>query len=120
MAYGPRLPLDIGNQYAHYDLIDKVKDLAKQNLKNIILTSPGERVYNIDFGVGARRVLFEQKSTAEYYLKSKIKEQVAKYAPYIIIQDMIFMPDEEYNSANLKIKFAITAQSIEDILEVSI
>lgn len=120
MAYGPRLPLDIGTRYAHYDLIDEVAQLAKQNLKILILTAPGERTWNPDFGVGAKRVLFEFKSNAELYLNQKIPEQVSKYTPYITIRNIEFIPDDEFNSANLKISFAVTAQSIEEILELSI
>lgn len=120
MAYGPRLPLDIGTRYAHYDLVDEVVELAKQNLKMIILTSPGERVWNPDFGVGAKKVLFEFKTDAQNYLNSKIIQQVRIYAPYITINQIVFEPDEEMNSANIIISFTITAHSISDILEVSI
>ena len=123
MAFGPRLPLDIGTRYAHYDLVDKVAELAKQNLKIIILTSPGERVWNPDFGVGARHALFEHKNRAQLYLNSRIHEQVSKYAPYITIKNISFESDEEFNSANIRISFVVTAQSIEPskfILELSI
>jgi phage baseplate assembly protein W len=120
MAYGPRLPLDIGTRYAHYDLIDEVAQLAKQNLKMIILTSPGERTWNPDFGVGAKRALFLHKGAAQNYLNNKIREQVAKYAPYITIRSISFDADEEYSSANITISFAVTAQSVEEILELSI
>ena len=120
MAFGPRLPLDIGTRYAHYDLVDEVAELAKQNLKTIILTSPGERVWNPDFGVGARRALFEHQSKVEIYLNRKIREQVSKYAPYITIRNISFESNEDFNSANIKISFLVTAHSIEEILEVSI
>ena len=120
MAYGPRLPLDIGTRYAHYDLIDEVAELAKQNLKMIILTSPGERTWNPDFGVGAKRVLFEHKSNARIYLNTKIREQVSKYAPYITIRNIGFETDDDFSSANLRISFIVTAQSVEEILELSI
>ncbi len=120
MAYAPRLPLDIGTRYAHYDLIDEVAQLAKQNLKMIILTSPGERTWNPDFGVGAKRALFEDKVGAFTYLNQRIRQQVQNYAPYITIQNIQFTPDEDSNSANIVISFAVTAHSIEDILELSI
>ncbi len=120
MAYGPRLPLDIGTRYAHYDLIDEIAQLAKQNLKMIILTSPGERTWNPDFGVGAKRALFEHKSRVQSYLNNNIRQQVAKYAPYITIRGISFNSDDDYNSATITINFIITAHSIEEILELSI
>lgn len=120
MAYGPRLPLDIGTRYAHYDLINEIRDLAKQNLKTIILTLPGERTWNPDFGVGAKKALFEHKSKVYTYLNNGIRQQVAKYAPYITINNILFNSDDDFNSATLTINFTITAYSITDILEVSI
>jgi len=120
MSYGPRLPLDIGTRYAHYDLIDEIAQLAKQNLKTIILTLPGERTWNPDFGVGAKKALFEHKSKVHVYLNNGIRQQVAKYAPYIRINNISFESDDEYNSATISINFTITAYSIDDILEVSI
>ena len=86
MAYGlaPKLTLELDSEDGAYKLLKTVPEVAKQNLKMLILTSPGERVMIPDFGVGLRRFLFEQASVGiEERIKQRIIDQVAKYLPYI-------------------------------------
>ena len=60
----PKLPLALGGESGNYQLIQNYKDLIKQNFKNLILTSPGERMMDPHFGVGIRNFL------SSLYLKS--------------------------------------------------
>ena len=57
-SYAVKLPLaqDSADGYA---MIKRLKTLVKQNLKMLILTNPGERVMEPDYGVGIRQFLFE-------------------------------------------------------------
>ena len=57
-GFAPKLPLarDTGDGFA---LIKNFENMIKQNLKMLVLTSPGERIMIPDFGVGLRRYLFE-------------------------------------------------------------
>ena len=36
-------------------------EVVRQNFKNLVLTSPGERIMLPDFGAGLRRLLFDQQ-----------------------------------------------------------
>ena len=56
---GPALPLQRDNKFGTYSLIDDYAKEIKQNFKNLLLTSPGERMMIPDFGVGLRSYLFE-------------------------------------------------------------
>jgi phage baseplate assembly protein W len=77
-------PLIIDSVDGPYALIKDAKEAVKQNLKMIILTSPGERIWIPSFGVGIRSYLFEQLTEATTYLiKQAIQDQVRAYAPYI-------------------------------------
>ena len=83
------LPLTIdeidGAYYTHKDLIS----MAEQNLKMLVLTSKGERCMSPDFGIGVRRLLFEQNTPGTISgIKSEIQIQVAKYLPYISITNL--------------------------------
>ena len=62
---GPKLPL---NQMTEggFDLTKTIAENVQQNLKNLILTNPGERIMNPDFGVGLRNYLFENASEGLY------------------------------------------------------
>ena len=55
----PKLPLIVDDLDGHYGLTKTVREAVKQNFKNLILTSPGERVMDSNFGVGLRNFLFE-------------------------------------------------------------
>ena len=51
----PKLPLLVDKQDGPYGLNKRLNQSIKQNFKNLILTSPGERVMIPEFGVGLKR-----------------------------------------------------------------
>jgi hypothetical protein len=63
------------------------KDQVKSNLINLLLTSPGERLMNPEFGIGIRQYLFEQVIDKEF-LKNKITDGAQIYIPQIEIDDV--------------------------------
>jgi len=123
--YSPKLPLtlDESNGYANTQTILEV---IQQNLKMILLTSPGERIMDPNFGVGMRRFLFEQNDSSTYSrIRAKIKRQVKEYMGYIDIVDVIF--DSEVKNENITangllvtIKFSINGTGAVSALTVSV
>ncbi len=109
------LTLDPANGYAnnHTEVAAIIQDL-----KMLILTSPGERIMDPNFGVGMRRFLFEQNNSITHSaIKAKILRQVSEYLPFLDIQDITFNTEE--NSSNVRanallvaIKFIITPLGI--------
>jgi len=89
------LPLNMDPVDGAYGLHKRLVDMAAQNLKMIVLTSPGERIMAPDFGVGIRRYLFEQNSPGTVdNIKNRITQQVKTYLPYIVIRDLqVYSPD---------------------------
>tara|TARA_Y100000310_G_scaffold255750_1_gene263321 strand:+ start:8578 stop:9000 length:423 start_codon:yes stop_codon:yes gene_type:complete len=86
----PKLPLRRDEQDG-YALNKSLRDMVQQNLKMLILTSPGERIMDPDFGVGLRRYLFEQNHKSTYSLiDSNVRAQVTKYFPAIRIINIDF------------------------------
>ena len=77
-----------------YSLTKTLEQVATQNLKNLLLTNPGERMMDPDFGVGLKRYLFEMRTEeVNYEMNSKIREQVSKYLTYIKIKNINFEND---------------------------
>ena len=73
-----------------YELVDSYNDLARQNLKMLVLTVPGERMMDPEFGVGARHFLFEQMTTeTKERFRSRLLEQQQRYLPYLTITDVL-------------------------------
>ena len=123
----PKLPLVTDVSDGAYLLNKTVAETTKQNLKNLILTQPGERVMDPFFGVGIRKFLFEQD---DVYLEEAIKEsidlQVTTYLPHVEIMDVVFGRDEMHQNANLdshvlgmRIIYKILPFSSLEILEIT-
>ena len=124
MASGlsPKLPLqtDPNDGYA---LNKTYADMVSQNLKMLILTAPGERIMDPEFGVGIRNYLFEQNhSTTHQEIDLKIKNQVNKYMPFLDVRTVILGPDEiqdgNPNLLKIQIKYLITPLQIFDVMEI--
>lgn len=87
-GYSPKYPLmlDPNDGYA---LLQTLRDVAVQNVKMVLYTEPGERVWDLNFGVGIKRYLFEPNlSFTRDQLKGRIVNQLNTYLPYVNIIDL--------------------------------
>lgn len=84
-----RLPLFVDDIDGAYGLHKELVDLVQQNMKMIILTSPGERIMEPEFGVGIKKFLFEQNVSDNIaIIRSTIAQQINTYLPYVQILDL--------------------------------
>ena len=115
----PKLPLSLDGQDTGYFLIKDFKDLVQQNLKMLILTNPGERIMDPDFGVGLRTFLFEQNTPGTYsQIESKIRSQVGIYLSYLKIINIRFdqqsgLGNPSGNLLNIKIRYFVEPLQVE-------
>jgi phage baseplate assembly protein W len=94
-AYGPKLPLKLGTEQG-YTLISDLKTLTKQNFLMLLLTNPGERIMDGNFGIGIKRLLFENYSPfLKLNFEQRLKNQIEIYAPYIAIKNI------DYGNTNI-------------------
>ena len=123
----PKLPLALSSEDGTYQLIKTYKNLVKQNFKNLILTSPGERMMDPHFGVGIRNFLFENDDILLYNgISAKIENQVNKYMPFIIVIDIRFVTPEMAglqgmgnNFLSMQIEYAIGPLDTVDNLAIT-
>ena len=104
----PKLPLHI-DQIDGYGLTKTFKEVARQNLKMVILTSPGERIMIPEFGVGIRNYLFEL-STPELRqnIKARINDQVDRFMPFLDSVQIFFRDvEEKEHSLSMRIEYFI-------------
>ena len=121
----PKLPLviDYGDGYA---LNKTYVEVVKQNLNNLLLTVPGERIMDPDFGVGIKRFLFEMDNDiTRSEISGKIYEQGGKYIPFIEITDIVFKSQREDinidpNLLFISITYIITPLDFSDKLDISV
>lgn len=115
-----------------YDKIDGPyrlnKDLSsavKQNLKTLLLTSPGERIMIPQFGVGLRNFLFEGISSQTYErLTFKIQEQIDLFLPFIELETISFVTSDDDprlspNQVNVDIVYNLGQVAGTDVLSIS-
>jgi phage baseplate assembly protein W len=120
-SYSVRLPLTLDDTDG-FAMIKTIKDMVRQNLKMLILTNPGERIMEPDFGVGMKQFLFQNYSENVYSkIDEKIREQVSIYIPAVKIQDVKFYSIEE-DSSMLKFRliYTIPAIAVNDLLDITI
>tara|TARA_R100000008_G_C3545587_1_gene147349 strand:- start:457 stop:846 length:390 start_codon:yes stop_codon:yes gene_type:complete len=120
------LPLTVSEVFGPYDLNTTFEDLAKQNLKMLILTNPGERIMYPKFGAGIRRLLFEPNTIdTEATIRERIIQQVSIHLPYITIDRVHFSyrennPDLFPNELRIKINFTIVPLKQPTTLQIDI
>ena len=82
------------------------KEQVKTNLINVLLTEPGERINEPNFGVGLRGLLFEQNINKEG-LDDVINQQINFYIPQIELVETVVMSEEHTISIKLTYKFLL-------------
>lgn len=83
-----------------FALLQTIKQVAAQNIKMVLYTEPGERVFDPQFGVGIKRFLFQpdvEQTRSE--IRNRINQQIAKYLPYVNILEISFS-SKVVNSSN--------------------
>jgi phage baseplate assembly protein W len=76
-------------------LVKNFPELVEQNIKNLFLTIPGERIMDPTFGVGLPKYLFQQNTPAVYAeIRSRADEQVKKYMPFVTINSITFSSNQ--------------------------
>ena len=82
------------------------KEQVKTNLINVLLTEPGERINEPNFGVGLKGLLFEQNINKEG-LDDVINQQINFYIPQIELVETVVMSEEHTISIKLTYKFLL-------------
>ena len=83
---------------------------AEHNLRNLLLTHPGERVNQPEFGCRLRELCFEQRDEElPNRIEETIKDAVSAWLPYINILDVATLTDEgKPNNVYVKLKYSTT------------
>jgi phage baseplate assembly protein W len=112
IAYSVKLPLE-ESQNSNSSYNTTLVDTARQNIKMILLTNPGERIMLPDFGVGFRRMLFEQNNERlAAMLENAIMQQMAKYAAGIGIDEINIITDSNNTIVGISLIFSIKSVKI--------
>tara|TARA_Y100001973_G_C5184864_1_gene327184 strand:+ start:1057 stop:1443 length:387 start_codon:yes stop_codon:yes gene_type:complete len=97
-------------------------EAIKFNLRNILLTNPGENLSDPDFGVGLKKSLFELETTSDITtLKERILKQIKIYANYFTeLEVYVKLSGEFSNTLTVRLEFQYGLKMWNDSLEVSV
>jgi phage baseplate assembly protein W len=126
-GFSPTLPLSLDPKDG-FSLTQTYQELARQNLKTLIMTNPGEKIMNPNFGVGIKKHLFNPKTGfTNANIEADIISQVKAYLPYINIKQIIFdnlknsdTNQDIFNSIAIRIIYSVDSLNITDELQVLI
>ena len=102
-AIGVKLPFDSPSVFTS---TFTTKEQVKSNLINLLLTYPGERILNPQFGVGLRNYLFEP-DIDEDLLTDIIRRQISIHVPYVSLNQLTVENDVDKNSSYITITYSL-------------
>ena len=120
-----KVPLVYDNTDGPYKLNKSIQEVMKQNMKMVLLTNPGERIFEPDFGVGLHRFLFDTiNDDLLDQVAERIKDQVTTYLPNINLVSINFTTSDEnaslaINEVQTLIRYEIMPFNSSDTLTIT-
>ena len=112
--YSPTLPLRISPSNG-FENNQTILQVVQQNLKMLLLTSPGERVMDPNFGVGMRRFLFEQfTDETRISIENDIVDTFRLFLPFVEIKDLVIEMEETDSIGKNKLTISVLFNIVRD------
>lgn len=134
IKYSPKLPIQLDEDNEFLSITDSAENI-KQKFRMLLLTNPGEKLMNPDFGIGIRQFLFEQgtggfevsrdvegnRQVLNYDLSTELRQtidrQISLYLPDIVIKELKVSIDDLYTYITIKYVYGSV---ILDTLELTV
>ena len=120
-----KFPLALDPNTGFYELNQTYSEMITQNLKNLILINPGERIMDPFFGVGVRTFLFQPNTNSTYRkIRERIHAQVERYMSFVRVNSVAFNnkdnPDVDHAFMAISIDFTILPLQSNRNLQINI
>ena len=114
------MDMDFDKHPAHGDLTQVKKSTAiSRSLKNIIMTNPGERLFQPDVEGGLGPLMFEQfNDLTTSRIESKIRQAIGKFEPRADVQSINVIPNPKENAYLVNIVYISDNDIRETTIEV--
>ena len=118
MIFAPKFPLSFDDTDG-FQNVQSTKELVTFHLKNLLMTSRGEKISDPNYGVGIRRFLFELETVdIESSVESEISDQISVYLSYLNVRDLTVSLNNQ--EMRISIKYRISGISETQLLNLSI
>jgi len=109
VAIGVKLPF--GKPNGLFSQSYTTEEQAVSNLKNLLLTRKGERVFQPEFGSNVYSLLFENIDiNIETKMADTLTEDINFWLPYIVIDNIDVDSNQDRNSVRIELRFRVTEQ----------
>lgn len=111
-------PKDLLLNPVNFDISRKTdEDSIKESIKNILLTEPGERLFNPAFGCGVRHMLFENMHNGlKSVIQDTVRNAIESYEPRCNLLDVLAI----INDNTLTINLVFTIINIQEPINLSV
>ncbi len=109
---GIEFPLD----YSPSGFFYKTKTILQQsraNLRNLLLTTPGERIFQPEFGSQLKFIVFEQGEDIPDRVEEAIRSAVDTHLPYIDINNVFTTQDKNLVEISVEYSVPLNPDTIE-------
>ena len=91
------------------DIIGVKNDTAiARSIRNLVLTTPGERFFNEDLGSGVSEVLFDTlDDISGAAIRDEIEQTIIRFEPRVKLKDVKVKPDYDNNEFNVTVTYDI-------------
>ena len=91
------------------DIIGVKNETAiSRSIRNLVLTTPGERFFNEDLGSGVSEVLFDTlDDISGAVIRDEIEQTIIRFEPRVKLTDVIVKPDYDNHEFNVTITYDI-------------
>ena len=121
MIFAPSMPLQFDDENG-YKNVNDIRELVRFHLTNLLLTNPGEKISDSEYGVGIRQFLFENQSEDAFSrIRSRINSQVSSKLNYLTLRNVIVRSLDNYeNVINIQLVYQIDNINLEDMLDLNL
>jgi len=110
MDRGFTLPLERGTG-GYFQTSETLLEQVKSNFINLILTIPGERFNNPEFGCSIHKLVFDNNDDFSTKARQSVEDAVEKWMPYLELEEFVFQPnnnDENRHRASMYVKYRLS------------
>ena len=115
---GIEFPLDY-SQEGFFRKTKTIRQQVKSNIRNLLLTEKGERIFQPNFGSNLKSLLFEQITpTSLENVENDIRESLSTWLPYVNVNNIFVVQDASNpNLVQIQLEYFIETEkeSLENI-----
>ena len=91
------------------DIIGVKNDTAiARSIRNLVLTTPGERFFNEDLGSGVSQLLFDTvDDISAAVIRDEVEQTIIRFEPRVKLQDVAVKPNYDNNEFDVTVSYDI-------------